>query len=321
MPRMNIVQAINMALMSEMQRDPRVVLLGEDIAKDGGVFRVTEGLYEKFPERVISTPLAESAIVGTSIGLAVYGMKPVCEIQFDGFLPPAYDQIINHVSRIRRRSQGRYTVPLVIRVPYGGGIRALEHHSDSPEVYMAHTPGIKVVIPSTPYEAKGLLLSSIRSPDPVIFFEPKKIYRAIKEEVPEEDYEIPIGKARIVQEGTDVTVLAYGSMVKTCLEALEKTTINCELIDLRTLSPLDTETIVKSVEKTGRAVIVHEAQRHCGFGAEIAALIQEKAFLHLEAPIERVTGWDIIVPLPKLEHYYHPTPERVVKAIEKVVGY
>ena len=320
-----MVEAINLALREEMERDKRVVVLGEDVGKEGGVFRVTDKLQERFgADRVIDTPLAESGIVGVAFGMAVNGLLPVAEIQFEGFLYPCLDQINNHISRIRNRSRGRFTCPLVIRTPYGGGIHAPEHHSDSPEAILAHIPGLKVVIPATPYEAKGLLLSSIRDPDPVIFMEPKRIYRAIREEVPEGDYTIPLGKARMVQEGSDVTVVAWGAMVREVLSAAEQLKadkIDMEIIDLRTISPIDIETIANSVRKTRRAVIVHEAPKTCGLGAEIIALINEKALLSLEAPVERVTGFDIPVPLPKSEHYYLPNPKRIMIAVKKVVNF
>ena len=318
---MNMVQAINSALMQEMEADGTVVVLGEDVGIDGGVFRVTDGLLKKFPNRVIDTPLAELAIAGTSVGMAVYGLKPVAEIQFDGFSPPILDQIICHAGRIRWRTSGRYHAPLVIRIPYGGGIKALEHHSDSPEAYFVHTPGIKVVVPSTPYEAKGLLASSIRDPDPVIFLEPKRIYRAIKEDVPDEPYTLPLGEAKIVREGEDVTLISYGAMTRTCKQVMEKSRHSIEIIDVRTLSPLDTKTIIESVKKTGRAVIVHEAPRSCGFGAEIAAVISDKDLLHLKAPVTRVTGFDTVMPLPKLEEYYIPSAERIEAGIEKVMEF
>ena len=325
MAKLNMVEAINLALREEMERDGRVIVLGEDVGKEGGVFRVTDGLQEKFgPDRVIDTPLAETAIVATAFGMAMNGLRPVAEIQFDGFLYPCLDQITNHIGRIRNRSRGRFTCPLVIRVPYGGGIHAPEHHSESPEAILAHTPGIKVVIPSTPHEAKGLLLSSIRDPDPVIFLEPKRIYRAIREEVQEGDYSIPLGKARLVQEGKDVTVIAWGAMVREALNAAEQMKadkVDVEIIDLRTISPMDVDTIITSIRKTGRAVVVHEAPKTCGLGAEIIALINEKAFLSLQAPIERVTGFDIPVPLLKSEHYYLPNPKRIVTAVKKVMSF
>ena len=325
MAKLNMVEAINLALREEMQRDSTVMILGEDVGREGGVFRVTDGLQEKFgPDRVVDTPLAESGIVGAAFGLAVYGLRPVAEIQFEGFLYPCLDQINNHISRIRNRSRGRFTSPLVIRTPYGGGIHAPEHHSDSPEAILAHIPGLKVVIPSTPYEAKGLILSSIRDPDPVIFMEPKRIYRAIREEVPEGDYSIPLGKARLVQEGKDVTIVVWGAMVREALNAAEQLKadkIEVEIIDLRTISPIDAETIVTSIRKTGRGVVVHEAPKTCGLGAEIIALINEKAFLSLQAPIGRVTGFDIPVPLMKTEHYYLPNPKRIILAVKKVMSF
>ena len=325
MPKLNMVEALNLALREELERDSRVVIFGEDVGREGGVFRVTDGLQKKFgAERVIDTPLAELAISATALGMAIYGLRPVAEIQFEGFLYPCLDQIINHIGRMRNRSRGRFTCPLVIRTPYGGGIHAPEHHSDSPEALLAHTPGIKVVIPSTPHEAKGLLLSSIRDPDPVIFMEPKRIYRAIREEVPEGDYTIPLGKARLVQEGKDVTVIAYGAMLREALNAAEQLKgdkIEPEIIDVRTISPMDIETIVTSIKKTGRGVVVHEAPKTCGLGAEIIALINEKAFLSLQAPIERVTGFDIPVPLMKTENYYLPNAKRIVMAVKKVMSF
>ena len=325
MPKLNMVEAINLALREEMERDDRIVILGEDVGREGGVFRVTDGLQERFgADRVVDTPLAESGIVGTALGMALYGLRPVAEIQFDGFLYPCLDQITNHIGRMRNRSRGRVTCPFVIRVPYGGGIHAPEHHSESPEAILAHTPGIKVVIPSTPYEAKGLLLSSIRASDPVLFLEPKRLYRAIREEVPEGDYTIPLGKARMVQEGKDVTLIAWGAMVRevvTAAEQLKGDKINSEIIDLRTISPMDVEAIIDSIRKTGRGVAVHEAPKTCGLGAEIIALINEKALLSLQAPIERVTGFDVPVPLMKTEHYYLPNPKRIVKAVKKVMSF
>ena len=325
MPKRNLVEAINHGLMLEMERDPSVVLLGEDVGKDGGVFRVTDGLQAKFgAERVIDTPLAESGIVGVAIGMAVKGLRPVAEIQFEGFLPPAMDQIMNHASRIRNRSRGRFTCPLVIRSPWGGGIHAPEHHSDSPEAIFAHTPGMKVVIPSTPYDAKGLIISAIRDPDPVLFFEPKRIYRAIKEEVPDESYTIPIGQAKVVREDKDITVITWGAMVREVLRAAEMADgegIQAEVIDLRTISPMDENAFLESVRKTGRAVVVHEAPPTCGVGAEIIARINEKALLSLQAPVVRVTGFDIIVPLMKLENHYLPSPERILAGIRKVMKF
>ncbi len=325
MSKLTLIQAVNQALHHEMEKDANVVLLGEDIGRDGGVFRATDGLVERFgPSRVVDTPLSESAIVGTAIGMAAYGLRPVAEIQFMGFLYGAMEQLISHAARLRTRSRGRYTCPLVVRTPYGGGIHAPELHSESTEAFFIHTPGIKVVAPSTPAEAKGLLLSAIRDPDPVLFLEPSRIYRAIKEEVPEDEVLIPLGEARLVAEGEDVTLIAWGAMLHPTLEAaarmLEKG-VHTDVIDLRTLSPLDSATILRSVEKTGRAVIVHEAARSCGLGAEIAAEICEKALLSLKAPVLRVTGYDTSVPLPKSENDYFPDCDQIVEAIEQVVQF
>ncbi|MGV8142328.1 MAG: alpha-ketoacid dehydrogenase subunit beta [Candidatus Pacearchaeota archaeon] len=321
MSKMNMVEALNEALKQEMQRNKDIVLIGEDVGVDGGVFRVTDGLSKEFgKERVMDSPLAESGIVGTSIGMAVAGLHPVCEIQFEGFIFPAIDQLVSHASRIRNRSRGRYSVPMVVRSPIGGGIKALEHHSDSPETYLVHTPGLKVVMPSGPYDAKGLLTSALRDSDTVIFFEPKKIYRAIKEEVPSESYAIPLGKANIVKDGKDVTLIAYGAWVKTAKEAIEQIKdVDVELIDLRTLSPLDTETIIASVQKTGKCVIVQEAPKTLGLASEIIARINEKALYSLQAPVERVCGYDTIVPLRLHEDYYLPSVEKIVNAIERVM--
>ncbi|HEY8363547.1 MAG TPA: alpha-ketoacid dehydrogenase subunit beta [Tissierellaceae bacterium] len=322
---LNIVQAINQALEIEMENDPTVVVYGEDVGLEGGVFRVTAGLQKKFgKDRVFDTPLAESAIVGTAVGMAINGLKPVVELQFMGFSYPAFNQIISHVARMRNRSRGRYNLPMVIRAPYGGGIRALEHHSESTEAIYAHIPGIKVVIPSTPYDAKGLLIAAIRDPDPVLFLEPKRIYRAFKQEVPEEAYELPIGKAKIVEEGEDVTIITWGAMVRDVQKASEMVKekgIYPEIIDLRTISPMDRETFVESVKKTGRAIVVHEAPKSFGAGAEIIAVINEKAFLYLEAPPTRITGFDTTFPLPRGEKHYIPSPERIAKTIEDVVKF
>ena len=322
MAKLNIVEAINLALNQEMTKDKDVVILGEDVGVDGGVFRVTDGLFKKFPNRVFDTPLAESGIIGAAIGMAIYGLKPVAEVQFSGFMYPGFDQLISHASRIRTRSRGRYSCPIVIRTPCGGGIRALEHHSESTEAIFIHTPGLKVVEPSNPYDAKGLLISSIRDPDPVIFFEPMRVYRAIKQEVPEEEYTIELGKASIVKEGNDLTVITWGAMVRDVLKINEeiKNKYDLEIIDLRTLSPFDIDTIINSVKKTGRAIIVHEAPKTLGLGAEIVAQINEKALLSLEAPVFRVTGFDTIFPLAKLENYYLPT-NRIKKNIEKVMNF
>ena len=324
--QITLVQAVNDALRTEMRLDDRVVVLGEDVGVDGGVFRATEGLLEEFgPERVIDTPLAESGIVGTAIGMAVYGLRPVAEIQFDGFMPPAFDQIVSHAARIRWRSRGRFHVPLVIRAPYGGGIRALEHHSESPEAYYVHTPGLKVVIPSNPYDAKGLLIASIRDPDPVIFLEPKRLYRAFREEVPEEDYEVPLGKARVARDGKDLTLIAWGSMVPIALqaaeEAQERDGLAVEVIDLRTLVPLDWETIVESVRKTRRCVVVQESPRTGGFAAEIVSLINDKALYELEAPVLRVSGFDTAIPLARFEEHYVPDAGRVRWRMQQVLQF
>ncbi len=320
MARLNMVQAINLALREEMQRDNDVIILGEDVGRDGGVFRVTEGLLDLFgPERVIDTPLAESGIVGLAIGMAVYGLKPVAEIQFMGFIYPAIDQIFSHASRIRSRSRGRFTCPLVIRTPYGAGIRAPELHSESTEALFCHMPGIKVVVPSSPYYAKGLLLSSIRDPDPVLFLESTRLYRLIKEDVPEGEYTIPLGKARIVREGRDLTIISWGSMLQRTIQAVEG--VDAEVIDLMTLTPLDDDTILTSVKKTGRCIIVHEAPRTGGFGAEISAFIAEEGILYLRAPIMRITGYDVVMPFPKLEDYYLPSIERIRKGIEEILKY
>ncbi|MDH5203173.1 MAG: alpha-ketoacid dehydrogenase subunit beta [Nitrospirota bacterium] len=320
MPKVNMVQAINLALKEEMQRDKSVVILGEDVGKDGGVFRITEGLIEQFgTERVMDTPLSESGIVGAAVGMAIYGLKPVAEIQFMGFIYPTIDQLFSHAARIRSRSRGRFTCPIVVRTPYGAGIKALELHSESTEALFCHMPGIKVVVPSSPYNAKGLLISSIRDPDPVIFLESTRLYRLIKEDVSEEEYTLPLGSARIVQEGKDVTLIAWGSMLHRVLQSVEG--VDAEVIDLMTLSPFDEETVYKSVKKTGRVVIVHEAPKTCGFGAELSASIAEEAMLYLKAPILRVTGYDVVMPLPKFEDYYMPSVERIRKAIEEVMKY
>jgi len=326
MARLNMVDAIDQALAQEMQRDPRVVVLGEDVGRDGGVFRVTDGLFDRYgADRVLDTPLAESGIVGMAIGMAIAGHRPVAEIQFSGFAYPAYDQLVSHASRMRNRSRGEFTCPLVVRMPYGGGIRALEHHSESMEAIFAHVPGLKVVIPADPYEAKGLLVSAIRDPDPVVFFEPARVYRAVKTEVPEEPYTLPLGKARIVREGRDITVLAWGAHVRTVKDAAARLeaekAADVEVIDVRTLAPFDIETVVASVVKTGRAVVVHEAPRTCGFGAEISATLMERAVLHLLAPVLRVTGFDTVPPLAKSEDYYQPDVDAVIDAIRDSLRY
>jgi len=322
MANLTLVQAINLALIQEMERDERVLILGEDVGPNGGVFRVTEGLHKRFGgKRVVDTPLAESGIIGTAIGLAMAGLRPVPEIQFEGFLGPAYDQICSHAARMRTRTRAAFTVPLTIRVPVGGGIHAPELHSDSPESIYIHTPGLKVVMPSSPYDAKGLLISAIRDPDPVIFFEPKRIYRAFREEVPEDEYTLPLGKARVVSEGDRMTVVSWGASVVQCMQAIERSGRSIELIDLRTLYPFDMDAVEASVKKTGRCVIVHEAPKTCGFGAEIASRIMERCFLHLEAPVQRVTGFDTIMPYYKLELDYMPDADRIARAIEETAAY
>jgi pyruvate dehydrogenase E1 component beta subunit len=306
-----------------MERDDDVVVLGEDVGKNGGVFRATEGLYDEFGEdRVIDTPLAESGIVGTSIGMAAYGLRPVPEIQFSGFMYPAFDQIVSHAARLRNRSRGRFTCPMVVRAPYGGGIRAPEHHAESKEAIYVHEAGLKVVIPSTPYDTKGLLAASIRDPDPVIFLEPKLIYRAFREDVPEEPYTVELGEAAVRREGADVSVFTWGAMTRPTLEAAESVAedgIECDVLDMRTLSPMDTDAIVESFKKTGRAVVVHEAPKTGGLAGEITATIQEEALYYQEAPIERVTGFDVPYPLYALEDYYLPEDTRIEDAIRKTV--
>lgn len=326
MAKMTMVQAINLALTQEMEKDDSVVVLGEDVGVDGGVFRVTDGLIEKFgPERVIDTPLAESGIAGISIGMAVYGLKPVCEMQFSGFDYLAFHQLESHAARLRWRSQGRFRVPMVMRAPYGGGVRALEHHSESREAYWAHTPGLKTVIPSSPRNARALLVSAIRDPDPVVFYEPKAVYRAFREEVPEAEETIPIGRSQLVREGRDVTLISYGATMHPVLEAAsllkERDGVEAEVIDLLTVSPLDDSLFTQSVKKTGRAVLVHEAPRSFGPGAEIVARLVEKSFLYLEAPIARVTGFDVIIPLYQREREYMPGTERILRAARETLSF
>lgn len=326
MSERTLVQAVNDALREALSQDDRVVLLGEDIGQNGGVFRATENLLETFGEnRVIDTPLSEAGIIGTSVGLSANGLIPVPEIQFMGFIYPGFEQLVAHVARLRMRSRGRYTVPMTIRVPYGGRIRAPELHSDSTETYFAHTPGLTVVTPSNPYDAKGLLLAAIESPDPVIFLEPMHIYRAFRQEVPDERYTVPIGKANVVKEGADVTIITWGSMVRDVMKIaleLERTKeLDIEVVDLRTLSPIDEETVFTSVNKTGRAVIVHEAVLNLGLGAELSARISESCILQLEAPVARVGGLDVPPPLFQLEDWHAPTRERIVSAIDKVLRF
>ncbi|SEW28324.1 alpha-ketoacid dehydrogenase subunit beta [Natrinema salifodinae] len=321
---LTLVQAVRDGLHTEMERDDDVIVMGEDVGENGGVFRATEGLYDEFGEnRVIDTPLAESGIVGTAIGMAAYGMRPVPEIQFMGFIYPAFDQLVSHAARLRTRSRGRYTCPMVVRAPYGGGIRAPEHHSESTEAMFVHQPGLNVVVPSTPYDAKGLLASAIRSSDPVVFLEPKLIYRAFRDEVPDESYEVPIGDAAVRREGSDISVYTWGAMTRPTLEAAANLEgeIDVEVIDLRTVSPLDEETIVESFRKTGRAAVVHEAPKTGGLGAEIAATLQEEALLYQEAPVERITGFDTPFPLYALEDYYLPEPARIEDGIRNAAEF
>jgi 2-oxoisovalerate dehydrogenase E1 component beta subunit len=324
MTQMNMVQAINDALRFEMRRDPRVVILGEDVGKVGGVFRVTAGLYDEFgDDRVVDTPLSEGGIIGAAIGMALYGLVPVPEIQFADFIFPAYDQIVSELAKYRYRSGGEYSAKIVIRTPVGGGIRGGHYHSQSPEAQFIHVAGLKVVCPATPADAKGLLLASIRDPDPVLFFEPKRVYRAAKGDVPEGDYTVPLGKASVIRPGEQLTVVAWGAMLYEALDAAQKCSeqgIDCEVIDLRTLWPIDIDTIITSVKKTGRVVVVHEAPKSCGLGGEIVALINEKAFLHLEAPPSRVTGWDTPFPYT-LENEYLPLSHRIVPAIVETARY
>ena len=325
MPKMTMVKALNMALKQEMEKDDRVIVLGEDVGLDGGVFRVTDGLVQAFGEnRSVDTPLAESGIVGMSIGMAVYGLRPVCEIQFSGFSYLNFHQIECHASRLRWRSQGRFHVPMVLRTPYGGGVRALEHHSESRETIWAHLPGIKMVIPSGPRNARALLISAIRDPDPVIFYEGKAIYRAFREDVPEEEETLPIGQSQRVREGKDLTMISYGAMMRPTLEAAEtlkeKDGIETDVIDLLTISPLDDTLFVESVKRTGHAVVIHEAPRTLGPGAEIVSRLVEKAFYYLEAPVARVTGYDIIIPLFSRENAYLPNVQRILKAARKVLS-
>ena len=323
--RLTIAQAVRDAMRDEMRRDASVLVLGEDVGVDGGVFRATDGLIDEFgPERVIDTPLAESAIVGMSIGLAATGMRPVAEIQFMGFVYPAINQLLGHAARMRNRTRGHLSVPMVVRMPYGGGIHPPEHHSESYESVFLNSPGFKVVVPSNPFDAKGLLTAAIRDDDPVLFMEPKRIYRAFREEVPSTPFVEPIGQAKVVHEGDEVSLISWGAMVRVCHDAadmLARENISAEVVDLRTLNPLDRETVLTSVRKTGRAVVVHEAPRTNGFGGEIAALIGEHALLSLEAPVQRVAGFDVVFPLAKNEHLYLPTRNRVAEAVKRTLEY
>ena len=326
MPKLNVVKALNLALLREMERDEDVLVMGEDVGVDGGVFRVTEDLHRKFgSKRVIDSPLAEAAIIGAGVGMALYGLKPVCEIQFSGFAFQCFHQIENHCARYRMRSQGRFHVPMVIRMPYGGGVRALEHHSESEEQFYAHIPGLKMFIPSGPRNARALLVSAIRDPDPVVFFEHKGLYHAAKEDVPDEIETLPIGRAQVVREGGDLTLIAYGAMLRLAREAAdtlaEEDGVQSEVIDLLTISPLDRETVVASVHKTGRAVIVHEAPRSFGPGAEIAASIMDGAFLSLEAPIVRVASWDVPFPGFAREKANVPDLARVLAAARETLAF
>jgi len=322
---MNLVQAINEALDIMLTADKGVVVYGEDVGVEGGVFRATEGLQLKHgASRVFDSPLAESGIAGTALGMAISGMKPVIEMQFDGFVFPAMNQILSHISRFRNRTRGKFTVPMVIRIPYGGGINALEHHSESPEAYFGHTPGLKVVIPSTPYDAKGLLIAAVEDPDPVIFLEPKRIYRAIKQEVPEDRYSIPIGKAKVLHAGEQLTLIAYGAMIRETQKAIalaKAQGFSVELIDLRSIWPIDRDTIRESVRKTGRVLVVTEAPQSFGPAAEILSIINEEAFLSLEAPPTRLTGFDTVIPLPLGEKHYMISPQRIFSEIARLIRY
>jgi pyruvate dehydrogenase E1 component beta subunit len=325
MAKLTMVQALNLALRQEMEKDDSVIVLGEDVGTDGGVFRVTDGLIDEYgDQRSLDTPLAESGIVGMAIGMAIYGLRPVAEIQFSGFSYLNFHQIECHASRLRWRSQGQIHVPMVLRTPYGGGVRALEHHSESREAFYAHMPGLKMVIPSGPRNARALLISAIRDPDPVIFYEGKAIYRAFREEVPEEEESMPIGKSELMREGKDLTIISYGAMMRPTLEAAtelqEKDGIEAEVIDLLTISPLDEELFVQSVQKTGHAMVVHEAPRSFGPGAEVVSRLVEKAFYYLEAPIARVTGFDVIIPLFAREKAYLPGAQRIANSARKMLS-
>jgi pyruvate/2-oxoglutarate/acetoin dehydrogenase E1 component len=322
MAELTLVESVNDALHTELERDANVLVMGEDVGRAGGVFRATAGLLDRFgADRCVDTPLAEAGMLGAAIGLCMAGWRPVCEMQYDAFSYPCLDQLITHVGRYRWRSGGRMEFPLTIRMPYGGGVRAPELHDDSPEAYYVHTPGIKVAIPATPADAKGLLAAAIRDPDPVVVFEPKLVYRTARGEVPEGEHVVPLGKARNARAGEEVTLLAYGAMVRVCEQAAEATGISCEVVDIRSLRPLDEAAILASVEKTGRVAIVHEAPRTAGFGAELAAVIAEKALLHLQAPVLRVTGYDVPYPYWQLEDLYMPSVARVSDAVRTLVDY
>ena len=325
MPEINLVQAVNLALARAMAEDVNVLVLGEDVAAEGGVFRATEGLLARFGgDRVLDTPLAENAIAGLSVGLAAQGFRPVAEIQFTGFIYPAIDQLVNHAARLRTRTRGRLSCPMVVRSPAGGGIRAIEHHSESPEAMFAHIPGLRVVIPSSPARAYGLLLAAIRDPDPVVFLEPTRLYRAAREEVDDDGAALPLDRCFVLREGSDITFVTWGATIKETMAAADTLAgdgVSVEVIDVATLKPLDSDSILESVTKTGRCVIVHEAPLTGGFGAEVAARIAERGLTSLLAPIERVAGWDTVMPLPQLEQYYLPTESRILAAARRILAY
>ncbi|HKL47498.1 MAG TPA: alpha-ketoacid dehydrogenase subunit beta [Candidatus Izemoplasmatales bacterium] len=316
-----ILKAINEALDQAMEKDESVVVYGEDVGFEGGVFRATAGLQKKYGEqRVFDTPIAEAAIVGSAIGMSINGLKPVVEMQFSGFSLPGYNQIVTHAARFRNRSRGKYHLPMVIRMPYGGGVKALEHHSESLESLYAHIPGLKLVIPSTPYDAKGLTMAAINDPDPVIIMEPKRIYRAFKQDIPDEPYEVEIGKARMVKEGNDITIVAWGALVREVEKAMKNLDVDAEIIDLRTIAPMDTETIIESVKKTGRVLVVHEAYKSFGPGSEIISRINEEAFFYLEAAPRRLAGFDVTVPLPKGENHFIIKPKQIAYEVKKLMA-
>ena len=325
MANITLVEAVTQALAYEMTHDENVIVFGEDVAKNGGVFRTTAGLLEKFgPKRVLDTPLAESMIAGMAIGMAAQGLKPVAEFQFMGFIYPAVDHILNQASRLRNRTRGRLSCPAVFRAPYGGGIHAPEHHSESTETLFTHIPGLRVVIPSSPARAYGLLLAAIRNPDPVLFLEPKRIYRWVKQEVPDDGQALPLDKCFVLREGSDITLITWGAMIKETLEAadaLEQQGVSAEIIDVATLKPIDFETILQSVEKTGRCLIIHEAARHCGVGAEIAATVAEHGIMFLRAPIKRVTGYDTVMPYYKMEKYYLPSSAKIISTAQQLMEF
>jgi 2-oxoisovalerate dehydrogenase E1 component beta subunit len=318
-----LVEAVNQALHYEMAQDETIIVLGEDVGLNGGVFRATAGLFQKFPNRVLDTPLAESMIAGLAIGMSVQGLKPIAEFQFEGFIYPAFNQIISHASRMRNRTRGRLHCPIVFRAPFGGGISAPEHHSESPEAFFAHIPGLRVVIPSSPAKAYGLLLAAIRDPDPVIFFEPKRIYRKIKQPVPDTGNALPLDTAFILKTGHDVTLISWGAMIYETLEAAvilaQENGIHAEVLDLASIKPIDQTTVFKSVRKTGHAVIIHEAAKTCGVGAEVAALLAENCFEDLQAPVRRVTGFDIVVPYSQLEHHALPSVDKIVRTVREIL--